>query len=302
MAGLLTKVLVKVGESRKKRVAELKLLNRRELTSVLKLFYEEGWVDFTLADLEYMYRMSPKTCFKFVSDGEMIGVTFALLLDNGVCYPNSSIIAERFRAQVKYHEQVLKYAEFLKQVAQFEVMYSARWLVDIYRDAMGYREVGDIHRFRLPANQDPEPQFEVHPLTVENLKPVADFLFKQYRSERLSLLEHAIRHRFATAVISENGEVTGFGMRRPLPKHDHIGPVVAADETQAAFLIKHLAASGVDKQVLIDGNPKILAGLFQKCSIEFEEEGTKMVKMIRGDDSLRENEAGLYAIYSHYLS
>jgi hypothetical protein len=34
-------------------------LKRRELRAVLKMFYEEGWVDFTLADLEFMYNMSP---------------------------------------------------------------------------------------------------------------------------------------------------------------------------------------------------------------------------------------------------
>ncbi len=64
MASLLTKLIVKTIDATKKIPAELKLLNRRELRSVLKLFYQEGWVDFALSDLEYMYRVSPKTCFK----------------------------------------------------------------------------------------------------------------------------------------------------------------------------------------------------------------------------------------------
>ncbi len=59
MASLLSKVYVKMKELPRKQSARLLPLKRRELRAVLKLFYEEGWVDFTLADLEFMYNMSP---------------------------------------------------------------------------------------------------------------------------------------------------------------------------------------------------------------------------------------------------
>lgn len=309
MAGLLAKVYVKVAEATKKKEAELKLLSRRELKTVLKLFYEEGWVDFTLADLDYMFTISPKTCFKFVCENQMIGVTFALLLDNGVCYPNSSLIAERHRKTVKYYNEVIKYSEYLKSLCQYEVMYSAKWLVDLYSGGMGYKKVGEIHRQLLTINSLPavkeQPNVSFEKLTSANAVECHEYLQTIYCSERLTLLQHALKHDFDAWLLRKNGEIVAFSMIRGLPKHQQIGPLVASNAEAAQQLLLHMgtqaAKTGIDRTIMDGDNvrlPKLLAG----AGISFEAEGTQMVKMTRGDESLAEADANIFAIYSHYLS
>ena len=308
MAGLLSKIYVKAVDATKKKNTELKLLSRRELRAVLKLFYKEGWVDFTLSDLEFMYRVSPKTCFKFVSDNEMVGVTFALQLENGVCYPNSSIIAEEHRKKVKYHSEVLKYSEYLKDIAKFEVMYSAKWLVDLYRDGMGYQAVADIKRVKVKPAQDLKFDNQLtETLTADNAVEVADFLSGIYNSERQSLIQHVLKYGFKGIVHrSHEGAVDGFAMIRELPKYQQIGPVISRDSSIAIHLIKQLIAeadaSVEHADIILDGDAKVLPPLLEQHGLAFEWEGTEMVKMIRGDESLREDESAITAIYSHYLS
>lgn len=302
MASLLSKVYVKIKELPRKQSARLLPLKRRELRAVLRLFYEEGWVDFTLADLEFMYSMSPDTCFKFVmDDGAMIGVVFALLLDNGVCYPNSSVIAEKYRTQVKFHGEVLKYADLLKTIAKYEIIYAAHWLVDLYKDGMGYRPAGKIRRLRLSraANLSDE-RFES--LNQGNLEQIAAFLQPVYNSERRSILRHALELDFKTACVMRDGQVAGFAMRRALPKYDQIGPVVSADPALAAALIAQLLGADNERPVIIDGDFQRLPALLGQAAIEFSESEVEMTKMVRGDDAFRENDAMIHAIYSHYLS
>lgn len=302
MASLLSKVYVKIKELPRKQAARLLPLKRRELRAVLKLFYQEGWVDFTLADLEFMYSMSPDTCFKFaMDDGVMIGVTFALLLDNGVCYPNSSVIAEKYRNQVKFHGEVLKYADVLKKIAKYEIMYAAHWLVDLYKDGMGYRPAGKIKRLLLTRAATVTDESFVS-LDQGNLEQIAEFLQPVYNSERRSILGHALELDFKTACVIRDGQVAGFAMRRALPKYDQIGPVVSADPKLAAALIAQLLGADNERPVIIDGDIQRLPALLRQAGIDFTESEVEMTKMVRGDEAFRENEDMIHAIYSHYLS
>lgn len=308
MANLLTKLIVKTIDAKKKVPVELKLLNRRELRSVLKLFYQEGWIDFTLSDLEYMYRVSPKTCFKFVANDEMIGVTFALLFDNGVCYPSSNIISEAHRKKVKYHNEVIKYSDYLKDIAQVEVMYSTKWLVDLYTDVLKYKAIGEIHRFKLKSNKQ-SIQHNLEQLNEENLANVAQFLSTVYSCERTSLLSHALKHNFVTRISKDdNGNIDGFAMLRSLPKYEQLGPVVSSSSKVATKLINTLVGdhnsihNNQERDIIIDGEKEHLTHILSNSGVTFEKEGTEMVKMIRGDESLKEDDEQIFAIYSHYLS
>ncbi len=251
-----------------------------------------------------MYRVSPKTCFKFVANDEMIGVTFALLLDNGVCYPSSSIIAEKQRKKVKYHHEIVKYSDYLKDIAVFEVMYSAKWLVDLYTDALKYKAVGDIHRFKLNSKEQ-IANHSLEQLNDDNLADVAQFLSSVYHSERISLLSHALKHNFVTRISKDNdGNIDGFAMLRSLPKHEQIGPVISPNPEVAISLINDLVAdhnsieSKQDRDIIMDGEEKQLARCLNNAGITFEKEGTEMVKMIRGDESFREDDHQIFAIYS----
>ena len=311
MVGLLSKVLVKASEATKKKTASLVTLKRRDLRAVLKLFYQEGWVDFTLADLEYMFAMSPKTCFKFMCDGEMIGATFALKLANGVCYPNSSIIAEKYRKTVKYHEEVLQYAAYLKEIAAYEVTYSAKWLEDIYRDTMGYQTQATIARYQvLPADVDQAQPAGAEPiqyldLDSANLQPIADYLEGIYHSERLSLLKHGLNNGFVGCALQVDGNIAGFIMRRELPKHIQIGPLIADSDELAQHLLSHMLQNVKgegDKPVLMDIYQDKAPVLAEAKGIRWIPDGTHMVKMTRGDQGYREQEQFIYSIYSHYLS
>ncbi len=307
MSSLLAKVYVKVKELPRKQSAKLEPLKRRELRSVLKIFYAEGWVDFTMEDLDYMYRMSPKICYKFVLDDKMIGVTFALLLENGVCYPNSSLISEQYRDKVKFHNEVLKYADMLKAMSKLEVIYAARWVAELYKDGMGYQIIGKIKRQILhqpgAVESLPAAAFSVCSLTEDNLAAVAEFLFDIYKSERRSILQHALRHGFTSAVVMDGTHIVGFAMRRSLPKYDQIGPVVTRDNDVAATLIAHLMALGdPERGMIIEGDAEQLPELLGNYGFDFTPGEVEELKMIRGDESLLEDATALKAIYSHYLS
>lgn len=306
MAGLLSKVYIKVTESTKKQSAELKLLSRRDLRAVLKLFYQEGWVDFTLADLEFMFQTSPKSCFKFMCDEEMIGVTFALQLDKGILYPNSSIIAEQHRKKVKYHDEVLKYAEYLKQIANYEIMYSAKWLVEIYRDSMDYQEVCDIARKKILSVPNPTSKISTfYPLNSANIDEVKDYLETIYSSERSTFLKHVLKQGFHAIFSKDDTGITAFALYRDLPKHRHIGPIVSKDSNSLELITKGiiaLASIECEAPLLLDGEPNKLSNLLDRIGVGHEDEGTLMVKMERGDTNFRENENDILAIYSHYLS
>ncbi len=306
MVGLLAKVLVKVSEATKKKEAKLRTLQRRELRTILKLFYQEGWVDFTLSDLEYMYEMSPKTCFKFVCDDELIGATFALKLENDVCYPNSSIIAERFRKTVKYHEEILQYAEYLKKISRYEVMYSAQWLVDLYEDTMGYSAKATIKRYHLTKTAPLSPDgYEIFKLDNETLASTAEYLKSIYHSERLSILQHGLSNGFQGFGVIKEGKIQGFAMNRNLPKHIHVGPLVAENAKIAALLLSHTLNALPDTEstnIMIDLYDEKMAVLRDLRAAQFQAEGTTMIKMTRGDENFSEREAAIFSIYSHYLS
>lgn len=307
MAGLLAKVLVKVSEATKKKEAKLVTLNRRDLRNILKMFYQEGWVDFTISDLEYMFKMSPKTCFKFQCENEIIGATFALKLDNGVCYPNSSIIAEKHRKTVKYHEEVLKYSNYLEEISTYEVMYSAKWLVDLYRDTMGYQDGATIQRYQVsPHDRSPNNDAELVPLDDQSLPKIASYLEGIYNSERTSILKHAIKHGFEGFALEKDGLLTGFVMARQLPKHIHIGPLIGSSDNDAVILLKHILNNVADQHenpnIMIDIPEHKANRLIELNAAVFTKDNTVMVKMTRGDEQFKEREEFIYSIYSHYLS
>lgn len=303
--GKLKAFIGKLSEVTRKQQAKLELAHVNDISGILELFYREGWVDFGRADLEYLFRSSPQSCFKFIVDDKMIGVTFATMTDNDICYPNSLLISKEYRKTVKFSSEMHKLDRYLKSIADVHMIYAIEWLIDVYADQGGYKSVGWYQRFNLQASTSvPVP---LHTIITspddEQLQDVFAFLKQTYHHDRQQLIRFFLERELAKGIIvrDENNRVIGWGMVRDLPKGIALGPIVAVTDGAAVDVIQTALSLYPEQELQLDAPLKKFKNLLDSQRIQYTEEGAKMMKMHRGNPALRENEERLYAIFSQYI-
>lgn len=290
-------------EAQQEESATMHLASRRDINDILRLLYDEGWVEFGRNDIEFMLETSPRSCFKFICDGHLIGVTFATELPGNIFYPNSILIDRRYRHRVAYYEEGIRFLAYCKELSRHEVIYAALRLVGAYEQLGGYEYLCTYSRLLVKGRDiTPDPE-NARELREDELPEVADFARSVYHSEREHLFRYFLE-RGARAFVARNerGEVEGFAMVRALPRTWALGPVLATSDGAAARVMAAAGRVFPEEQLQINGEENRLQRFLKDHGITWEDEQARMAKMTRGDSSILEDEERIYGIFSHYIS
>jgi hypothetical protein len=302
----MSSIMAKVGAgimSLGKRRAELQLATKRDIGKILQLYYSEGWIDYSYEELEYLFEASPNSCFKLTVDGELIGVNFATVVGNGICYPHSNLLATEYRSKVNYFDEAVKYNEFLKTLSRLDVLYAARKVIRLYESGGGFTPLDYYRRASIniqPIRLGGNPAREA----VEGDYPAIHALCRDiYHAGREDLIRYFVGRGIAKAYVlpRTEGGISAFAMVRRLPKYHMIGPVLANNDADAAQVLAAAACGQPDATVMIEGEAEKLARLLQD-HFSYQWEDNVMLKMYRGDKSLLEDESRIYSIFARYTS
>ncbi len=283
--------------------ASMHLLSRKDIDDVLRLLYEEGWVEFGREDLEFMIDTSPRSCFKFVCNGHLIGVTFATELPGQIFYPNSILIDIRYRQKVGYYEEGVKFLEYIDRMSRHEVIYAAERLVGLYSAIGGYEFLCTYCRLYVPASGFPSPSSATAEIDEHDLDEVSAFAREIYHSDRDTLFRH-FHERGARGFVCRdgNGGIEGFALVRQQPKVLVLGPVIARSDHAAMEVMAAAAEAFPGEDLQINGEEAKLTTFLSDHRIPWKDSGAKMAKMTRGDREYLEDEHRIYGIFSHYIS
>ena len=302
MSSVLTNVGAKV-MSIGKQNAQLHLATKRDIPQILELYYAEGWIDYSYDELEYLFDVAPNCCFKLTFEGKLIGVNFATLAGNGICYPHSNLLSTAYRSKVNYFEEAVKYNDYLKQLSSLDVLYAAKKVIRIYQSGGGFIPLGYYRRasinvmpIRLTDNLAREANDEDYPAIYSLCKDV-------YHADRQNLIRYFVDRGIAKAFVlpSSDGGISAFAMVRKLPKYYLIGPVLANDEVSAAQIVAAAAKGQPDGTVMIEGGEEKLSTLLDN-HFSYQWEENMMLKMYRGDKTLLEDESRIYSVFARYTS
>lgn len=286
-----------------KQSAELHVATKRDIGKILQLCYAEGWIDYTYEELEYLLEASPNSCFKLTADGELIGVNFATVVGNGICYPHSNLIASEYRSKVNYFDEAVKYNEFLKTLSRLDILYAARKVIRLYQSGGGFTPLGYYRRASINTRTirlDGNPAREA---VEADLPAIHALCHDIYHAGREDLIRYFVGRGIARAYVlpSAGGGISAFAMVRKLPKYHLIGPVLASNEADAAAVAAAAACGQPDAIVMVDGEEDKLSRLLQN-HFSYQWEENVALKMYRGDKSLLEDESRIYSIFARYTS
>lgn len=298
MAKAATKVL-----SAGKQSAQLQLATKRDIGKILELYYAEGWIDYSYEELEYLFEASPECCLKMVIDGKLIGVNFATLVGNGICYPHSNLLASEYRSKVNYFDEALKYNEYLKTLSRLDVLYAARKVIRLYESGAGFIGLGQYRRASINVQRGQASGNPARQATEADYPAIYALCREIYKAGRESLIQHFVGRGIAKAYVlpTIEGGISAFAMVRSLPKYQMIGPVLASDDEGAAQVISAAACGQPDAIVMIEGGEDKLSRLLD-AHFSYQWEDNVMLKMYRGDKSLLEDESRIYSIFARYTS
>lgn len=294
---------LKAKEASREGMAAMQLAKSTDIYEILRLFYEEGWIEFGKVDLEFLLESSPKSAFKSVYDGKIVGTVFATATPEGVYYPNSRLIDRRYRKKIKYYEEGIRFMEYVASLSRLEIIYSAPRLVEKYCGLYGYQSLCTYRRVTFATDDVTAEATGAREMAAEDFDDVCAFAKDVYRSSRDRLFRHFVGHG-ARAVVSRGGDggIEAFALVRSLPRGRALGPLLAIDDT-AARRVLTAAARGYPGEVWqVDAEEVKFADFLNACNIPFNAQESSMVKISRGDHALLEDESRIYGIFSHYIS
>ena len=302
MSTIMTKVGAKV-MSIGKQSAQLHLATKRDIGKILELYYSEGWIDYSYEELEYLFEASPHCCFKLTTDGKLIGVNFATLVGNGICYPHSNLLASEYRNKVNYFDEAVKYNEYLKTLSKLDILYAARKVIRLYESGGGFIALGQYRRASINVQPVLSADNPAREATEADYPAIHAFCREIYHAGRENLIQYFVGRGIAKAYVipSCDGGISAFAMVRRLPKYHLIGPVLANNDTSAAHIIAAAACGQPDATVLLEGDEEKLSRILDN-HFSYEWEDNVMLKMYRGDKSLLEDESRIYSIFGRYTS
>ena len=304
LTGVITQVVVKTQHALRKERATLQLASKRDINEILKLYYAEGWVDRGRDDLEFIFETSAKTCFKFVSSGQIVGVTFATSAGDGIYYPTGTLIGSAYRTKVNFYSAGAKYGEYLSRIARLEVTYATRNVVTLYRDAFDYHSLFNYRGAIIDPRIVTRDRGRARAASEHDLPAILAYNRAIYKADRERLIRHFVDRQLAETFVlpSGDGGIDAYAMVRKLPKEGEyaLGPVLANDRECAIEVIAAAVKSLGVRPIYIEGNEENLASLLADGIGQWE--GTITLKMFRGDSALLEDEARIYGIFSRYIS
>lgn len=302
MSGFVTNLAAKAA-SWGKQDAQLHLATKRDINSILQLYYAEGWIDYSRDELEYLFEASPHCCFKLTLDGKLIGVNFATVAGNGICYPHSNLLATEYRNKVNYFNEAIKYNDFLKTLSTLDVLYAAKKVIRIYQSGAGFIPIGYYRRASIDATAIQPGDSLARQATDADYPAIYEFCRKIYQSDRQTLIKYFEDRGLAKSYVltSADGGISAFAMVRKMPKYYMIGPVLALDDAAAAQVVSAAACGQPDATVMLEGAEEKLGRLLTK-RFTFKWEDNVMLKMYRGDRGLLEDESRIYSIFARYTS
>jgi len=304
MTGLMTQVVTKAQGLLRKPKAVLQLAAKRDINEILRLYYEEGWIDRGRPDLEFLLDSSPNSCFKFTVNGEIVGVTFATAAGDGIYYPNGNLIGAKFRGTVNYFNEGIKYNEYLKRVAKVEVIFATRSAIPLYRE-LEYEAICDYRGALVDTSGAARQPARARLATESDLPSVFAYSRRVYRVDRERLIRHFLDRGLTRVFVirAQTGDVEAYAMVRKHLKGESylLGPVVAEDPHSAADVVAAAAQVYPGQILSIEASAKQVESLLA-CGVCRAWDDTYTLKMFRGDRNLLEDEGRIYGIFSRYIS
>jgi hypothetical protein len=296
-------VMLKEKEALREGMASMQLAKPEDIYEILRLFYEEGWIEFGKDDLEFLLESSPRSSFKSVYDGKIVGTVFATATPEGVYYPNSRLIDQRYRKKIKYYEEGIRFMEYIAGLSRLEVIYSAPRLVEKYCGLYGFQALCTYRRAIFAADNVKLDCVGAREITAEDIDDVCAFAKDVYRSSRSQLIRHFLA-RGARGFVSRGSDhrVEAFTLVRLLPRARALGPLLAVDDGAARRVLAAAARSCPEEIWQVDAEETKCTTFLKDCGIPFRLQESSMVKLARGDQSLLEDESRIYTIFSHYMS
>jgi hypothetical protein len=284
-----------------KRQAQLQLATRRDIPDILRLYYKEGWVDYSHDDFAFLFDSSADCCFKLTVDGRLVGVSLATIASDEICYPHSNLIDSDYRDKINYFDEAIKYNEYLKTIGRLQILYASRRVVRLYQTGGGFTPLTWYRRAVVQAKAAACADG-----TVEVDAGRWDAVYRYTRSIYHASREPLFRHFVAAgargfAVVQPSGEIEAFALVRRLPKGIFIGPVLAESAALARRVIAAALAQHPGQELIVEGEEKKLAQMLAGA-FDVRWEDNMMMKMYRGDAALLEDETRLHGIFSRYIS
>ncbi|RZI44836.1 hypothetical protein EGT07_05365 [Herbaspirillum sp. HC18] len=286
-----------------KQSAQLQLATKRDIPGILELYYSEGWIDYSYEELEYLFEASPNCCFKLTTEGKLIGVNFATVVDNGICYPHSNLLSSEYRSKINYFDEAIKYNDYLKTLSKLDILYAAKKVIRLYESGGGFIPLDYYRRASINVPAIELTGNSAREAIAADYPTIHAFCREIYNAGRENLIQYFVNRGIAKPFVlpSYNGGISAFAMVRRMPKYHMIGPVLANDEMAAARVIAAAACSQPDATVMIEGDEKKLSLLLDN-HFSYQWEENVMLKMYRGDKSSLEDESRIYSIFARYTS
>lgn len=296
-------MMLKAKDASREGYAQMRLATLNDIDSILRLFYKEGWIEFGRDDLEFIIKTSPRTNFKNVLDGKIVGAVLAAKSFKNIYYPSSRLIDKQFRKKVKYHEEGIEFIREIGRLSELEVIFSAQRLVDKYSGLYGYKPISEYVKVQVSANYCAVSPPDVTEIGVSDYHAVSSFVEHVYKDGRSNLFEHFLRRGArAFAAVDAGGNVSGCTMVRHLPLAVAMGPLIASDGDTAARLIGAASIAYPDTALQLDCAESRVQSFFKEHQIPISVGESRMTKMYRGNEELLENEKNIYAVFAHYFT
>lgn len=225
-----------------------------DIDDAQRLSTQIGWNQ-TKADWRRLLELFPDTCFAGRVDGKLVATSTLATYGDAVGWIGMVLVDEDHRRQghgSKIFERALD-AGFERDldVVGLDATDAGR---EVYRQ-YGFESVIGIDRWTGSVATAANDGDDADTGTIDELDAVEEIAsFDRLHSgvDRRALLEHFVDARGATGLRREHdGSVRGYAIIRPGRTHEHVGPLVAVDRSDAAALLEGIA-DRVDDTVIVD--------------------------------------------------
>lgn len=229
-------------------------LTRADVPDAMALSTQAGWNQLP-ADWHRLLALAPDGCIAGRVDGELVATGTLITYGTVVGWIGMILVDRNHRRQgygMTVFDRVLELAEEQGVIAGLDATDTGR---NVYRQR-DFLDVSPIERWggtlSIPDERDGQPDpavVEVGPNDRSEIETLCALDHRATGTDRSALLRHLIDEDGTTALLVAGDR--GYAIVRPGRKHDHVGPLVADDETDAAALVA-AARNHIDSSVLVD--------------------------------------------------
>lgn len=229
-------------------------LTRADVPDAMTLSTQAGWNQLP-ADWHRLLTLAPDGCIAGRVDGNLVATGTLITYGTVVGWIGMILVDPDHRRQgygMTVFDRVLELAEEQGVIPGLDATDAGR---KVYRQR-DFLDVSPIERWggtlSIPDERDGQPDtavVEVGPDDQSEIETLCALDRRATSTDRSALLRHLIGEDGTTALLVSGGR--GYAIVRPGRKHEHIGPLVADDETDAAALVV-AACNHIDGSVLVD--------------------------------------------------